>query len=185
LYFIILFLPFKGIDCQQSWIQPPSSSVSPAGTIRLSYTTQVDNTISWYQQKAGKGPRFVHCDGCGSKIPNRFTATRSGTTGTLTITNVEAEDEADYYCGTWNSAGNVLHGCYILMGKGQKPPSSSSVEMVFNCFVLSRRKDKGDCRRTQVTGAGVCGMRRCDKNPHSSSLSLNKEARYLDVTGDS
>uniref|UniRef100_A0A8C6VS42 Ig-like domain-containing protein n=1 Tax=Naja naja TaxID=35670 RepID=A0A8C6VS42_NAJNA len=122
LYFTILFLPFKGIDCQQSWIQPPSSSVSPAGTIRLSYTTQVDNTISWYQQKAGKGPRFVHCDGCGSsrgeEIPNRFTATRSGTTGTLTITNVEAEDEADYYCGRWNSAGNVLYS----YGEGQQKP---------------------------------------------------------------
>ncbi|KAG8146247.1 hypothetical protein E2320_012622 [Naja naja] len=112
----------SGIDCQQSWIQPPSSSVSPAGTIRLSYTTQVDNTISWYQQKAGKGPRFVHCDGCGSsrgeEIPNRFTATRSGTTGTLTITNVEAEDEADYYCGRWNSAGNVLYS----YGEGQQKP---------------------------------------------------------------
>uniref|UniRef100_A0A8C6VK68 Ig-like domain-containing protein n=1 Tax=Naja naja TaxID=35670 RepID=A0A8C6VK68_NAJNA len=84
----------------------PHHSVSLGGTITISCrTTQSSYSIGWYQQKGGQGPRFVHCD----EIPNRFTATRSGTTGTLTITNVEAEDEADYYCGRWNSAGNVLY----------------------------------------------------------------------------
>uniref|UniRef100_A0A670Z2I2 Ig-like domain-containing protein n=1 Tax=Pseudonaja textilis TaxID=8673 RepID=A0A670Z2I2_PSETE len=94
---------------KSSWTQPPSSSVSPGGTIAISCNTQSTNWIWWYQQKGGGAPRFVHCDGCSSRgegIPDRFTATRSGTTGTLAITNAQAEDEADYYCGSWYSAGN-------------------------------------------------------------------------------
>uniref|UniRef100_A0A670ZB79 Ig-like domain-containing protein n=1 Tax=Pseudonaja textilis TaxID=8673 RepID=A0A670ZB79_PSETE len=85
---------------RSSWTQPPSSSVSPGETVSLDCKKQSTYWISWYQQKAGQAPRFVHCDGCsrGEGIPDRFTATRSGTTGTLTITNAEAEDEADYYC---------------------------------------------------------------------------------------
>ncbi|ETE56172.1 hypothetical protein L345_18117, partial [Ophiophagus hannah] len=76
--------------------------VSPLGLSLLpAPCPQNTNTIRWFQQKAGEGPRFVHCDGCsnrGEGIPNRFTATRSGTTGTLTISNVQVGDEAVYYC---------------------------------------------------------------------------------------
>uniref|UniRef100_A0A670Z8X1 Ig-like domain-containing protein n=1 Tax=Pseudonaja textilis TaxID=8673 RepID=A0A670Z8X1_PSETE len=87
------------IPCQSS-LCPPSSSVSPGGTVSLACTTQSSYPIGWYQQKEGEAPRFVHCDGWsrGEGIPDRLTATRSGSTGSLTITNAEAEDEADYYC---------------------------------------------------------------------------------------
>uniref|UniRef100_A0A8C6Y6X6 Ig-like domain-containing protein n=1 Tax=Naja naja TaxID=35670 RepID=A0A8C6Y6X6_NAJNA len=110
--FLALLTYCTGIDGQSSWNQPPSSSVSLGGTITIScITTQSSYEIGWYQQKGGQGPRFVHCDGCnrGEGIPNRFTATRSGSTGSLAITNAESEDEADYYCGSWNSAGNQFH----------------------------------------------------------------------------
>ncbi|ETE61833.1 hypothetical protein L345_12411, partial [Ophiophagus hannah] len=103
---------YCGIDGQSTWTQPPSISVSPGGTITISCTTtQSSHSIYWYQQKSGTAPRFVHCDGCnrGEGIPNRFTATRSGSTGTLTITNAQVEDEAVYYCDSWNSAVSQLH----------------------------------------------------------------------------
>uniref|UniRef100_A0A670Z2P2 Ig-like domain-containing protein n=1 Tax=Pseudonaja textilis TaxID=8673 RepID=A0A670Z2P2_PSETE len=88
---------------RSSWTQPPSSSVSPGGTVSLNCTTtQSTYWINWYQQKEGEAPRFVHCD-------DRFTATGSGTRGTLAITNAQAEDEADYYCGSWNSGATALH----------------------------------------------------------------------------
>uniref|UniRef100_A0A670Z934 Ig-like domain-containing protein n=1 Tax=Pseudonaja textilis TaxID=8673 RepID=A0A670Z934_PSETE len=108
---------------QSSWTQPPSSSVSPGGTVSLTCTTQSTNRIGWYQQKEGEAPRFVHCDGCSSRgegIPNRFTATGSGTTGILAITNAEAEDEADYFCGSWNSGGSALHSGEFLWGSVTK-----------------------------------------------------------------
>uniref|UniRef100_A0A670ZED8 Ig-like domain-containing protein n=1 Tax=Pseudonaja textilis TaxID=8673 RepID=A0A670ZED8_PSETE len=105
------------------WTQPPSSSVSPGETVSLACTTtQSTFPIGWYQQKEGQAPRFVHCDGCsrGEGIPDRFTATRSGSTGTLAITNAEVEDEADYFCGSWNSAGNQVHSGKSLWGSVTK-----------------------------------------------------------------
>uniref|UniRef100_A0A670Z2Z3 Ig-like domain-containing protein n=1 Tax=Pseudonaja textilis TaxID=8673 RepID=A0A670Z2Z3_PSETE len=108
---------------RSSWTQPPSSSVSPGETVSLDCITQSTRSIYWHQQKEGEAPRFVHCDGCdnrGEGIPNRFTATRSGTTGCLAITNAEAEDDADYFCGSWNSAGNQLHSGESLWGSVTK-----------------------------------------------------------------
>ncbi|ETE57036.1 hypothetical protein L345_17252, partial [Ophiophagus hannah] len=101
------------IDGQSTWTQPSTSSASPGGTIKLSCTTtQSSYCIAWYQQKPGEAPRYIQCSGYGrgEGIPDRFTATMSGTTGTLTITNVQAGDEAVYYCASWNGAGTVLHG---------------------------------------------------------------------------
>uniref|UniRef100_A0A2H6N791 Ig-like domain-containing protein n=1 Tax=Micrurus carvalhoi TaxID=3147026 RepID=A0A2H6N791_9SAUR len=130
LIFLAVFTYCTGIEGQSTWTQPPSSSVSPGGTITVSCTTtQSSYRIGWYQQKAGEGPRFVHCDGCsrGEGIPNRFTATRSGNTGSLAITNAQAEDEADYYCGSWNNGAiaYVFGGGTQLTVTGQPPVSPS------------------------------------------------------------
>uniref|UniRef100_A0A670ZPW9 Ig-like domain-containing protein n=1 Tax=Pseudonaja textilis TaxID=8673 RepID=A0A670ZPW9_PSETE len=105
--FLALLTYLTGIDGQSPWIQPPSRSVSPGGTIAISCTTtQSTKSVHWFQQKSGEVPRYVHCSGCsnrGEGIPDRFTATRSGNTGTLTITDAQEGDEADYYCASWNS----------------------------------------------------------------------------------
>ncbi|KAL8180395.1 UNVERIFIED_CONTAM: hypothetical protein K2H54_021816 [Gekko kuhli] len=104
----------RGVSSLPSWVQPPSESVSLGQTAKLSCTvsgTQYD--IHWYQQRGGQIPRYVHYAGGsrGEGIPDRFTASVSGNIGYLTILNVQAEDEGDYYCGMWYDSSNWKYHC--------------------------------------------------------------------------
>uniref|UniRef100_A0A803THZ6 Ig-like domain-containing protein n=1 Tax=Anolis carolinensis TaxID=28377 RepID=A0A803THZ6_ANOCA len=104
LHFHFFFSFVKGVHSQRTLTQLASVSGSLGQTITLSCTKgsgSWNTGVYWYQQKSGESPRFVHCNGCGTRgpgIPDRFTATASGNTGSLTITNLQAGDEANYYC---------------------------------------------------------------------------------------
>nr|XP_028565538.1 immunoglobulin lambda-1 light chain-like isoform X6 [Podarcis muralis] len=128
LSFLALLSYFSGVISQPSVTQPASESVSPGQTAKLSCTASGGTTMYWYQQKPGQVPRYLHCDGCSSRgpgIPNRFTASRSGTAGHLSIANLESEDEAVYYCAVWLSSSYVFGGGTQLnvLGQPTVPPT--------------------------------------------------------------
>ncbi|XP_065424599.1 immunoglobulin superfamily member 1-like [Chrysemys picta bellii] len=95
--------------------QPPSVSVSIGNTVKLSCALSSGSTfggVPWYQQKDGNSPRYLlrynkeSDKHQGSGVPSRFAGSKdaSNTTCYLTITSVQAEDEADYYCTAWSGS---------------------------------------------------------------------------------
>nr|7UL0_L Chain L, Light chain of EH8 [Homo sapiens] len=96
---------------QSALTQPASVSGSPGQSITISCTgTSSDvgsyNLVSWYQQHPDKAPKFMIYEGTKrpSGVSNRFSGSKSGNTASLTISGLQAEDEADYYCCSY--AGN-------------------------------------------------------------------------------
>ncbi|NXU20860.1 LV1 protein, partial [Pardalotus punctatus] len=102
-----LFSPSPGSLVQAALSQPSSVSANVGETVRITCSGS-SNSYGWYQQKVpGSAPVTViyYNDKRPSGIPSRFSGSRSGSTGTLTITGVQAEDEAVYFCGSWDSSG--------------------------------------------------------------------------------
>uniref|UniRef100_W5LW28 Ig-like domain-containing protein n=1 Tax=Lepisosteus oculatus TaxID=7918 RepID=W5LW28_LEPOC len=83
---------------------PVVKSTAPGQIVAVSCKTSPavynNNYLNWYQQKAGKAPKLVIYGATTRQtgIPERFSGSGSGTDFTLTITGVQAEDAADYYC---------------------------------------------------------------------------------------
>ncbi|NXN85204.1 LV1 protein, partial [Bombycilla garrulus] len=95
---------------QAAVTQPSSLPASNVGeTIRITCSggSSSSNAYGWFQQKVpGSGPvTVIYWDNSRpSGIPSRFSGSRSGSTGTLTITGVQAEDEAVYFCGGYEGS---------------------------------------------------------------------------------
>uniref|UniRef100_A0A6I8S1H6 Ig-like domain-containing protein n=1 Tax=Xenopus tropicalis TaxID=8364 RepID=A0A6I8S1H6_XENTR len=89
---------------------PDYVSVSPGETVTFTCkaSSSVVNALAWYQQKSGQAPKLliyaasIRHTGTPERISGRGTG--SGYTDySLTISRMEAEDAADYYCQQYQS----------------------------------------------------------------------------------
>nr|AEK20780.1 single-chain variable fragment scFv-Ind.1 [synthetic construct] len=85
---------------------PSIMSASPGEKVTM--TCSASSSVSymhWYQQKSGTSPkRWIYdTSKLASGVPARFSGSGSGTSYSLTISSMEAEDAATYYCQQWSS----------------------------------------------------------------------------------
>nr|7LK4_A Chain A, 7D10 antibody VL fragment [Rattus norvegicus]7LK4_C Chain C, 7D10 antibody VL fragment [Rattus norvegicus]7LK4_E Chain E, 7D10 antibody VL fragment [Rattus norvegicus]7LK4_G Chain G, 7D10 antibody VL fragment [Rattus norvegicus] len=94
-----------GSDVQMT--QSPSYlAASPGESVSISCkaTENINTYLAWYQAKPGKTTKLLLYSGSTlqSGTPSRFSGSGSGTDFTLTISSLEPEDFAVYYCQQHN-----------------------------------------------------------------------------------
>nr|5DMG_D Chain D, RB86 antibody Fab fragment light chain [Oryctolagus cuniculus]5DMG_F Chain F, RB86 antibody Fab fragment light chain [Oryctolagus cuniculus]5DMG_L Chain L, RB86 antibody Fab fragment light chain [Oryctolagus cuniculus] len=80
---------------------PVSAAVGSTVTISCQSSQSVrTNKLAWFQQKPGQPPKrlIYSASTLDFGVPSRFSASGSGTQFTLTISDVQCDDAATYYC---------------------------------------------------------------------------------------
>uniref|UniRef100_A0A286XER3 Ig-like domain-containing protein n=1 Tax=Cavia porcellus TaxID=10141 RepID=A0A286XER3_CAVPO len=123
--------------CTGSWAQavlsqPPSVSGPLEGTVTIYCTGSSTNLGSgyyahWYQQLSGMSPKLIIYENSNrpSGISGRYSGSKSGNSASLTISGLQPEDEADYYCQSYDKSFDA-HTVLQLHGEVKTKTSSSS-----------------------------------------------------------
>uniref|UniRef100_A0A3Q2H9S9 Ig-like domain-containing protein n=1 Tax=Equus caballus TaxID=9796 RepID=A0A3Q2H9S9_HORSE len=127
--------------CTVSWAQsvltqPASVSGNLGQRVTISCTGSSSNTrdnyVNWYQQLPGTAPKLIIYENSKrpSGTPDRISGSKSGNPASLTITGLQAEDEADYYCQSYDdnlNARTVLQPCGEVRQKPALPQPGASL----------------------------------------------------------
>ncbi|NXY38988.1 IGL1 protein, partial [Pomatorhinus ruficollis] len=106
---LVVLAHSTGSLVQAALTQPSSLSANVGETVKITCTGS-SYSYGWYQQKVpGTAPvTLIYAnDNRPSGIPSRFSGSKSGSTATLTISGVQAEDEAVYFCGSYDSSSTA------------------------------------------------------------------------------
>lgn len=129
-----------GSWAQVVFTQPQSVSGSLGETVSISCRRSSGSiweyAVHWYQQLPARAPTLVIYDDDqrASGVPERFSGSidSSSNSASLTISGLQAEDEADYYCQSTASTGN----CTVLQTHGevrQKLPEQTALLLPSTC----------------------------------------------------
>uniref|UniRef100_A0A665UKB2 Ig-like domain-containing protein n=1 Tax=Echeneis naucrates TaxID=173247 RepID=A0A665UKB2_ECHNA len=97
----------RGSSGEITLTQSPGAKSVSQGSARITCRTSQDvnvynnkNILAWYQQRDGEKPKLLiyRASTRVSGIPERFTGSGSNSDFTLTISGVQTEDAAVYYC---------------------------------------------------------------------------------------
>uniref|UniRef100_UPI0032B08EB1 Monoclonal antibody MAD10-466 light chain n=1 Tax=Homo sapiens TaxID=9606 RepID=UPI0032B08EB1 len=95
--------------------QSPSSlsaSVGDRVTITCQASQDIRDSLNWYQHKPGKAPNLLISDASNLEtgVPSRFSGSGSGTHFTFTISSLQPEDIATYYCQHYDNLPSYTFG---------------------------------------------------------------------------
>lgn len=99
----LCFASFSAASGEAVLYQTPAyiaASLGESISITCRANQSISDYLSWYKQKPGQAPMILiyDADNRYNGVPERFTATQSETEFVFTISQVEADDAAMYYC---------------------------------------------------------------------------------------